>query len=360
MGFQHVMPWKAQGGPAFLPIQSGVIALDEPDLFVIVNIAAVNLSKAVLEFTRNGDNNQVNPLDVWISGQISSPTTIIFQRMGSTASIPVNISINWFVWQASPSNPMIVHRGSIEIGNFLPLPVNLTIPAVDLAHSFPIITSRSEKTSFPNDVNGTRAVLTSPTNLELLKLRNQPLTPLSHIVEYQVIENPNWDVQQINISMPGVTLNQTITAIPPAQSFFAASGVYFLFTSITGQDIPIFRQTSPTNVYFVRGSAVRAWNSISLYCINTNGDFNTQHISGIILSAQTIHQFAVAPIDLTKSFIKLNSVLNSQYSSNPTSGSGIDRNGVKLNFNSIIQGQGTRIFPSQAVHHFDCLVCEFI
>lgn len=359
MGFQHIMPWLPRGGDPFLPIQIGSVDLDEPNTFVTVTIPAVNLSKAVLEFTYSGDANQVNPRDCWVSGQITNPTTLTFQRAGSTPGSGVNIIINWWVWEASPSSPMTVIRGSAQIGNMLPLPVNVTIPAVDLAKSFPIITSRADQTSFPNDETAVKAKLTTSTNLELYKIANSPLFMESHIVEYQIISNSAWDIQQIDVNMPLATLNQAITSIPLAQSYFAASGTFGVGRSITGRYNPIFVQTTPTNVFFERFDALDAWD-FSLYCVNTNGDFSTQHITNAIPGSFNTQNFALSAVDLTKTFMKMNSVLNGEFQKIDASNFSIYNSCGRLSLTSPTVGRIDRFNAYVFPLHFRAMVCEFI
>lgn len=304
MAFQHVMPWRDQlAGCDFLPVQTGTVTISSPNAGNTAAIAAVNLSKSVLEFSYRCDNNGPGIDHNMVTGQITNATTLTFTRYNGAIG---DIYVRWWVWEARASCPMTVQRGSTQVGNSVGLPVNVTITAVNLSKAFPIITTRSEYNFEPDEWECVQAKLTTTTNLRLDKTFQDSS---NRFVEWQVIEHADWDVQQFDVTLTGIQQNQAILAIPFADSFLSASGL--IDVQAWGSAIPWMGQQTTTNVHFERQNDSAGTWDISLYAINTNGGFSSQHLyNQRILGAVAFLNSAIAPVDLTRAFIKLGSIIN--------------------------------------------------
>lgn len=304
MAFQHVMPWRnAEAMCNFLPVQTGTLTISSPNAGGTAAIAAVNLTKSVLEFSYRCDNNGPGVDHNMVTGQITNATTLTFTRFNGAIG---DIYVRWWVWEARASCPMTVQRGSTQVGNSVALPVNVPIAAVNLSKAFPIITSRSEYNFEPDEWECVQAKLTTTTNLRLDKTFQDSL---SRFVEWQVVEHDDWDVQQFDVAFSGIGLNQAILAVPLGQSYLSASGL--IDVQAWGSAIPWFGQQTTTNVHFERQNDSAGQWDISLYVVDTNGSFTSQHLfDQRIPGANTFLNTAITPVNLTRAFIKLGSIVD--------------------------------------------------
>jgi hypothetical protein len=97
---------------------------------------AVDTTKAFLVF--GVTLNSGSPNDGQVSGQITNGTTVTFQRIGTTGVI----TVKWYVVKFLSG--VTVQRGSAQLPD-LPNPadVDVTIAAVNLSKSFPLISYRT-------------------------------------------------------------------------------------------------------------------------------------------------------------------------------------------------------------------------
>lgn len=284
----------------FLPVQTGEV--DISGTSVTDTLAAVDLSKSVLEFSYSYDDNSNDPHSTFVRGQITSATVITFNRFTASGTV----TIRWFVWEALPTTPMTVQRGSVQVGNSASQPVDVAITSVSLDKSFVITSSASDEASSPSEDSMVRAKITTSINCEF---ELDSAQGNSAITEYQIVENSNWDVTVYDPTMAGTSVNQTLSpTVPLANAYMFLSGTFD--TDLDGNQTPIYKQTSISNVSITRTDSGGSWN-FTLYVVDTKGDMVGQHINGTIGDGNTVQTNSITAIDLARTFIKMNSVLNS-------------------------------------------------
>ena len=161
MGFQHVRPYNRFNLSRYFAVQTGEHTLSGTD--DNVTIAAVDMTKAVLEFSYEATDSTDEADRNMCQGEITSSTTLRFRKFSSTGSV----IIRWFVWEAKPHVPLTVQRFTKQCGNSGTLPRNETITSVSTSNSFVLVSQRAEAgTDPPKQNNIIRAKLTSATNVE--------------------------------------------------------------------------------------------------------------------------------------------------------------------------------------------------
>jgi hypothetical protein len=303
MGFQHIMPWNSinQDTGKFFDIQSGEVSLTGETQTAV--IATIDTTKAVLEFSYESSDTSANANDNCVRGNVNSATEIEFKRHASGGTI----TIRWFIWEAKPSTPMTVQRFDIQTGNSVSLPVNTSITAIDLAHSFLLVSTRCDTTDSPKQNNIAKGKFTSTTNLEM----DMNLTTSAGIdSEVQVVENTDWDVQSGDVTIAGTSGSDTLSpAIALADSYAVGSG-NFDQSVLDGDEILKIFHDSTTTINFDRPNSSGEW-VISWFVADTNGDFFTQHNQMNILSGNTSVTITTTETDVTKTFLKVGSPLMS-------------------------------------------------
>lgn len=305
------------------------------------------LNKSVLEFTYETTEPTDDVDDIFVTGQITSTTQLTFSRKDTGGTV----TVRWFVWEAKPGTPMTVQRGSVQTGMSASKPVNVPISAVNTAKAFPIISTRIDGTT-ANPEYANRAKITSSVNLEI---DADGTTADDMEVEWQVVENTDWDVQQFDVSLAGTTVSQAVTAVPLADSYLAASGEFS--STLTGSRTPYIENNTTTSVFFSRTSSTGTW-IISLYLIDTKGDFSTQHVQNVIPANQEGHTETLTMINMDRAFIKTGTPLNHCYHN--FDGADIDGDDAccRSFFSSSTQVRTERDNANPELTNYGLIVCE--
>jgi hypothetical protein len=168
---------------------------------------AVDTTRAFLVFGVSEDS--FDPRDGHVSGQLVGPTTLSFDRIGTTGAL----TIKWYVIEFASG--VSVLRGTADLS--VPpagdvTDVSLPAPGVDMARSFPLISYRTEGVNF-NCNDFVRAKITSPTNLQLsTDNTNCGIGP--SLVEWQVVEYADADVRTGDVVFAPTDFLQTAPLAP--------------------------------------------------------------------------------------------------------------------------------------------------
>jgi len=322
MGSKHIWPFNNSAGAKNYTIQTGTLTISAIQTSNTAIITNAPLSKSVLEFTYSSDSIVGEPRINFVNGEITNNTTLTFSRNTSGAII----TIRWFVWTGNAATNINVQRGSVDIGSGGALPKNVTISAVVLAKTFPIISFTSGGGS-PGTDDVIKATITSTTNLEL---DMGAVATNARIVKWQIIENPDWSVLNYTVSLTSFTLNQVITSVPLANAYICGSGEYT--NTIEGDRVPFMQMTTPTNILFSRTSNSGTW-TISLYVVNMSGESVTQHVQNAIPLNVTSDTVTITAVILPKSFIRNGNILNT-FQNFDQSNFNADHTAIRMNFNS--------------------------
>lgn len=311
MGFQHVQPFNLQGDK-FLPIQSGSVDLTGTSVTVSLG-TNVRLDKAVLQFSSDFSSNSDDPDRMLCRGEITDVDELTFTRNDSADQL----TIEWFVWEATATNPMTVQRGTTDVGSSVALPVAVSIPTdVVLANAFPIISVSGASTT-PSQNDAVSANITAVGNLELdVDTSNAN----SMIVAWQVINNPAWSVTRYTGNFSGTTTNITLSpAVELDVSYIIGSGTFDGGT-LDGQEVARYAHQSNVQLRLSRSNSGNAWDYV-IYVVDTNGAMASEHDNADISSGDTIENVGVT-VDLTKAFCTINSLLNSMQTYNQSTTDG--------------------------------------
>jgi hypothetical protein len=151
-----------------------------------------------------GENGS-DPADTLVSGQITSGSTLTFQRVGTAGTVTVSYYVAEFATGVS------VQRGSTTLTGS---PVSVPLAAVDLTKSFPILTYRAAGTNV-NENDLVRARITSTTTLQLSYLAGvSDTTP--QVVEWQVVQYQDARVQAGDVSFGAAATTVGVTLPAPA------------------------------------------------------------------------------------------------------------------------------------------------
>jgi hypothetical protein len=209
---------------------------------VTVPLPSVDLAKSFLVFNYRYDFG--NPPVTQVSGQLTSPSVLTFQRTAGVSG--VEIPIRHYV--ASFGSGVLVQRGS-EAMTATSATIALPEP-VALDKAFPIVSVRSAG-NYYGAWNFIRATLTSPNVLTLDATDANPET----VVEWQVVQFEGASVQsgQVSLATADTTKTATMQAVDPE-----ATWLLFTYTleglsgGGMGDRLVHGRVTSDTEVEFVR------------------------------------------------------------------------------------------------------------
>src|SRR5579883_2435937 len=150
----------AHGQTIVRSFQSGTATLATNATTVTATISSVTTTQAILFFSTSTNSTAVS--NFGITGTITNATTLTFARGGTGTAA----TIQWYVVEFSSG--VTVQRGSTTIATGANT-TNVAITAVNLANSFPII-STSQNTTAGNSLTSSgevNASLTSTTQLRL-------------------------------------------------------------------------------------------------------------------------------------------------------------------------------------------------
>lgn len=174
---------------AIKSVQKGSATLLAGSATQTIAIPSVDMSKSFLVFGTSFNSD--SPRFSQVSGQITNPTTITFQRDTGAGSPVVNI--NWHV--AEFSEGVYVQRGNITMDALMKESSPLNI---DITKSFPIISYRKNGVDYDNN-DFVRAKITTANKLELTINGTTPYG----IVEWQVVQFDRAMVQTNDLSFTG-------------------------------------------------------------------------------------------------------------------------------------------------------------
>lgn len=215
---KHFYPYnlKNRGGvfPEIDSVQKGEVTITTGNNSTTDTITAVTKNKSFLIFSYKTTQQIDDSNFVCCHGAITNGTTLTFQTQGNITGV---MTISWFVVEFSATSSANVQHGSL---NYASDPDDITINAVVIANSFPII-SHSNSSANLNDRNFFNLAFTSTTNLRV----SQANPADNQQIAWQVVENPNWDVTKYTdfMAIGDTQENLTISAITLADNWLLTS-----------------------------------------------------------------------------------------------------------------------------------------
>lgn len=202
---------------------------------VEVAIPGVDPARAFLVFGVRVDGG--TPSNSLVSGSLTSPTKLVFQRVGGGASAMKDVSVVWHV--AEFSEGVSVQRGSVQLGSGLSVTVDLPSP-IDPAKSFPLVTLRNTGLYYGTD-DITRADLVSDTQLTLSRTAGSGAA----VAEWQVVTFDGCHVQSGHVGLIAsqTTSSAVVAGADPSRTWLLLS------YSLNHPDTAV-----PTQSYFLRGA----------------------------------------------------------------------------------------------------------
>jgi hypothetical protein len=280
---------QAASAAALNSAQSGTAVISNGSTSSSAIISSVDLSKAFLVFSVR--HNAASPADGLVSGQITSPTNVIFRRVGSSADVTVEWSVVEF------TSGVTVQRGSEPLAAAATRNVSLT--STDLARSFPIVSQRAGGTVVSDD-DFARARLTSATNLELSAYAARA----DSVVEWQVVEYTDAAVQSGDVSFGSGDSTKTVAGL----SAFASDTAWLVYSNKRdsssqtniGQKLVRGLVTSPTSLLFDRGQT-GAPLDLTWHLVEFQDDTGVQHANASFTGAQLQADVPITAVDPTRS-----------------------------------------------------------
>lgn len=223
--------------------QSGTVTLTGTS--GTVTIFPVNLGKSFLVFSATSSNNTSgsDSGNALVAGVLTNATTLTFSRGNAT----VNATIHWQIFEFVSG--VTVQRGT---ANIAASPTDITLTAVDVAKSFPIVNGSSGASGNYGQNDSFNAEITSATNLRLTA--GSPIAT----AYWQVVQYDDAIVKKVTATMGtsasdntvNVTLSPAITNLNKAMvlSNHATSGT----ASLAGQHIPQTKLIDASTVQFFR------------------------------------------------------------------------------------------------------------
>jgi outer membrane protein assembly factor BamB len=217
-------------------VQSGTATMTTQSV-LNVPITTVDLTRAVL-FMSVSENN-TDPNNGLVRGQLTSATNIQFNRPGTLTTI----TIKWHV--AVFGRAVSVQRGTTSV---TANPMNVAITAVDRTRTFVLVSWQKLGSTYGAD-DIVRARLTSNTNLEF----THGTGSLDGTADWQVVTMDTASVQYGDVTIASGALASTVavTAVDTTKTFLIAS--WSSDVDGIGTNFVRARITSPTQLTFDRG-----------------------------------------------------------------------------------------------------------
>ncbi len=267
-------------------IQKGTATLGGGSASTAAVITAVDPSRAFLVFSVR--ENLGDPESGTVTGRLASPTSVVFERIGTTGTITLEWSVVDFASGVS------VQRGTLAMGATT---VNVPISAVDLAKSFPIVSMRAGGTVFSDD-DFLRARLTATNNLELSTLNLN-----ANVAEWQVVQYDGASVQSGDLSFGAgdTTRNATVTSVDTSKSWLIYSyrSNYSAMQNI-GEKLLRGTISDSTTLTFDR-SVSGTTNDLSWYLVEFTDATAVQHGSAAFGSSDTSKDVTITAVDSASS-----------------------------------------------------------
>ncbi|MGB4973638.1 MAG: T9SS type A sorting domain-containing protein, partial [Cyclobacteriaceae bacterium] len=196
----------------------------------------VCMSNSFMVFSMSLSNT--SPDNLLVSGEISSATTLNFERDGSAGTV----TIKWQVFEFS-SGVTVQHGNSTNVGN-----TAVAITAVDLTKSFVIATGRNNGSTFGSD-DSFSANLTTSTNLQLV------CTGSGHTeIFWQVVQYDDAIVKKVTGSVIAGNTSGTSTISPAVTNLGKTMviGNHTISGNVNADDLPQTELTNATTVTYTR------------------------------------------------------------------------------------------------------------
>lgn len=199
---------------------------------------------------------------------------------------------------------VFVQRGAQNLSGTT---VDVTIESINLDHTFPLISLKSNAT-------GANAALVKAELIdsETLRLSRQDSTN-SVDVEWQVIQNLNWEVQKVTGSTASNSFTGAINAVDPTECFIAVSGDT-TETGTTTRSTAFANFVDTTTVEVFRNTTTSNFSAVA-YVVSIPGAF-VQRNQLVNMSSLSIVE-TITAVDLSRSFlfVKSQTVLNAAQTS---------------------------------------------
>lgn len=284
-----------------LGVQSGQKTLASADTSTTVTITAVLKEKSILFFNYSSASAALSANINEVRGVLTNTTTITFDRGANGA----DITINWWVIEFEPGTPITIQHLAAQATSSTE---NVSISAVDLAHTFPIctcITSASVGTGKAT----VKADFTSTVNCQLsFESINNTFYGL------QVITHQDWDV---DVYTDSAASGDTTEDTPLSPSITLAETMLFGYAifSVTGNPTADewfnFGFTAVNNIQAVRTTSGKAAN-FTYYAVKTNGKIACQHdVSETIAGGNSVGNTAFAAVTIANTPVIVNNMANS-------------------------------------------------
>ncbi|MGD0101042.1 MAG: DUF2341 domain-containing protein, partial [Acidobacteriota bacterium] len=270
-------------------LQSGTATIANGSASTTATITSVDITKSfVVCSTSLGSDVPSSPNDVWATCQMTNATTVTFAR----ASTVGTITIQWYV--AYFSSGVSVQRGSQSITTAT---TNITLTAVTLANSFPIVAFREGGTSF-NGNDFPEVSITTTTNLQAV-LQTAPST--GTVLEWQVVQYTNSSVQYGTVSFATTDSSKTatVTSVDTTKSWLICS--YNSAAGVTGisQKLVEGVLTNSTTLTFTRlanGQAI----TLRYYLVTFTDGTTVQSGTTAFGTTDTTLNATISSVDLTR------------------------------------------------------------
>jgi len=254
-----------QGNLTWIPVETGIHTVQSGTATMTaqsvlnVPITTVDLAQSVLFMSVTEDN--VDPSNGLVRGQLTSSTNIRFNRVGTATTV----TIKWHV--ATFGRGVSVQRGTT---NVTANPMNVAITAVDRTKTFVLASWQKLGSTYGAD-DVVRARLTSNTNLEF----SHGTGSLDGIADWQVVTMASASVQygDTTLASGASTATVAVTAVDTTKTFLMTS--WSSGGDSIGANFVRARITSPTQLTFDRGVTGTAL-GISWYLVTLNDGSTVQ------------------------------------------------------------------------------------
>jgi len=284
-------------------VQSGTVTIADNSASNTATIMSVATDKAFLTFTvRHNDtctNQQAR--DMQVRGVLTNSTTLTFDR-NDAASEQGTCVVSWFVIEYTSG--VTVQRGTVGsiAGTY-----NVTIAAVTLAQSWPIVSMQGAVNYDYGWADTVRAEITTTTNLALVN----NVEAWNSEYAWQVIDYTGASVQKITKALAdtGTSQTSTITSVTMAQTFLQGSYYQGDETAIwPGRWWTAYLSDATTITYTCYENPGTDNNAI-VYVISCS-EFGVTRYQTSLTNVQTSKTQSVSPAisDTTKTFLKIGSL----------------------------------------------------
>ncbi len=270
-------------------VTTGEVTFPTTGAVLNVTVPELTMNRTLLYFTYKDEDTDTlgEDAECRIRGQITSSTNIQF-NVDTTPAFEK--TIKYTLVHYSAISPVVIERGS-EIA-MSGTADNITIPAVTLANTFPIISVSTNAGNF-NSAGLVRGRLSSTTNIAITAGVNR-----SQDIDWQTCDHPDYDVTEETITIADTTVQATttVTAFVQADVWLVGSMDYDI-SSIQADDMAVWYHISTTQIRG-RRTASNDVCTMTIYMVDGNGGFvvdsarshisNTNSAQNSTISAVTI------------------------------------------------------------------------